>query len=283
MWRYGGPFFVVEDIQGLFYRHGDHFSAHSIVGEAMSNPLAYYRNNVANTLTMLEIMLEHGVKKIVFSSTAAVYGEPGYIPIDEAHPTSPTNPYGKTKLAIENMLEDCDRAYGLKYVSLRYFNAAGADEKGRIGECHDPETHLIPKILHVAKSVKNGNGGDHPPVEIYGTDYETPDGTCIRDYIHVNDLAGAHIMAVEHLRGSGDSRTYNLGSGNGYSVRDVINKVEEVTGVNLPVRECPRRPGDPARLVASSELIGKEWQWKPGHGLHSIIRTAWAWAIKSEA
>ena len=272
-----------------------HFSAHSIVGESMRNPLAYYRNNVANTLTMLEIMLEHGVKKIVFSSTAAVYGEPGYIPIDEAHPTSPTNPYGKTKLAIENMLEDCDRAYGLKYVSLRYFNAAGADEKGRIGECHDPETHLIPKILHVAKSVSfqsvapsplMGEGwgeGEYPCVEIYGTDYDTPDGACIRDYIHVSDLAEAHIMAVEHLRGNGDSRTYNLGSGNGYSVRDVINKVEEVTGVKLPVRECPRRPGDPARLVASSELIGKEWQWKPGHGLDGIIRTAWNWVTKPRA
>lgn len=272
-----------------------HFSADSIVGESMESPLKYYRNNVANTLNLLEVMVEHGVKKIVFSSTAAVYGEPEYVPIDEKHPTVPTNPYGKTKLAIENMLEDCDRAYGLKYVSLRYFNAAGADEKGRIGECHNPETHLIPRILAVAKSVSfhpetplpwregmKGRGSEYPLVEIYGTDYETPDGTCIRDYIHVNDLADAHIMAVEHLRNGGNSRTYNLGCGSGYSVKDVIRKVEEIAGIILPVKECPRRPGDPARLVASSDRIEKEWQWKPKHDLDDIIKTGWNWEIKKD-
>lgn len=258
-----------------------HFSADSIVGESMDFPLKYYRNNVANTLNLLEAMIAHGVNKIVFSSTAAVYGEPRYIPIDEKHPTIPTNPYGNTKLAIENMLEDSDKAYGLKYVSLRYFNAAGADDKGRIGECHSPETHLIPRILAVAKSVKNGlSGGDHHLVEIYGTDYETPDGTCTRDYIHVNDLADAHVMAVEHLRNGGKSRTYNLGCGKGYSVKEILKKVEEVVEVDLPVKECPRRPGDPARLVASSEMIEKDWHWKPKHGLDDIIKTSWDWQMK---
>ena len=253
-----------------------HFSADSIVGESMKSPLKYYRNNLANTLNLLEVMIENDVKKIVFSSTAAVYGEPEYVPIDERHPTVPTNPYGNTKLAIENMLKDCDQAYGLKYVSLRYFNAAGADEKGRIGESHNPETHLIPKILNVARTVKNGSsGGDHPRVEIYGTDYDTPDGTCIRDYVHVTDLANAHIMAVEHLRKGGESRIYNLGCEAGYSVRDILKKVEKVTGTSLPVKKGPRRLGDPARLVASFERIKKDWQWKPKYDLDGIVRTAW--------
>ncbi len=260
-----------------------HFSAYSIVDESVSNPLKYYRNNVANTLKLLQVMLEHGVKKIVFSSTAAVYGEPNYVPIDEEHSTNPTNPYGETKLAIENMLKDCDRAYGLKYVSLRYFNAAGADEKGRIGEQHEPETHLIPRILRVAKLIKKGATlGDNSKVNIYGTDYDTPDGTCVRDYIHVNDLALAHIMAVEYLRNRGESRTYNLGSGGGYSVKDVIKKVEEAVGVNLPVMMGPRRPGDPARLVASLDRISQEWNWRPTRELTEIIKTAWIWENKLE-
>jgi len=253
-----------------------HFSAYSIVDESVSNPLKYYRNNIANTLKLLEVMLEHGVKKIVFSSTAAVYGEPNYVPIDEEHSTIPTNPYGKTKLTIENMLKDCDRAYGLKYVSLRYFNAAGADEKGRIGEWHEPETHLIPRILSVAKLIKNGSTvGDNAKVNIYGTDYNTPDGTCIRDYIHVHDLAKAHIMALDHLRNDGESRTYNLGCGGGYSVRDVIEKVERIVGTKLPVKESPRRTGDPERLVASIEKISQEWNWRPILDLTEIIKTAW--------
>jgi len=258
-----------------------HFSAYSIVDESVSNPLKYYRNNIANTLKLLEVMLEHGVKKIVFSSTAAVYGEPNYVPIDEEHPTIPTNPYGKTKLTIENMLKDCDRAYGLKYASLRYFNAAGADEKGRIGERHEPETHLIPRILRVAKLIKKGATlGDNAKVNIYGTDYDTPDGTCVRDYIHVNDLAEAHVMAVEHLKNGGESRTYNLGSGGGYSVRDVIENVERIVGINLPVRESPRRPGDPARLVARLDKISREWNWRPARDLTEIIKTAWGWEEK---
>jgi len=255
-----------------------HFSAYSIVEESVSNPLKYYKNNVANTLKLLEVMIERGVKKIVFSSTAAVYGEPNYVPIDEGHTTVPTNPYGKTKLTIENMLRDCDRAYDLRYVSLRYFNAAGADEAGRIGEFHEPETHLIPRILRVAKLVKNGSAiGDEDKVSIFGTDYNTPDGTCIRDYIHVHDLAEAHVMAVEHLRNGGESRTYNLGSGGGYSVRDVIEKVKQVVGINLPVKESPRRSGDPARLVASLDKISKDWNWRPKRDLTEIIRTAWHW------
>jgi UDP-glucose 4-epimerase len=259
-----------------------HFSAYSIVEESVNSPLKYYRNNIANTLKLLEVMIEKGINKIVFSSTAAVYGEPKYVPIDEEHLTNPTNPYGKTKLAIENMLKDCNRAYGLKYVSLRYFNAAGADEKGRIGELHDPETHLIPRILNIAKLIKDGpTVGDYPEVQIYGTDYNTPDGTCIRDYIHVNDLAEAHIMAVEHLRNGAESRTYNLGSGSGYSVRDVIERVKEVTGVDLPVKECPRRQGDPVRLLASLEKISREWNWHPRRDLTEIIKTAWAWEKKT--
>jgi UDP-glucose 4-epimerase len=260
-----------------------HFSAFSIVEESVSSPLKYYRNNIANTLKLLEVMIEHGVKKIVFSSTAAIYGEPTYVPIDEGHPKNPTNPYGKTKLAIENMLKDCDRAYGLRCVSLRYFNAAGADEKGRIGELHEPETHLIPRILSVAKLIKNRSSvGENAKVNIYGTDYNTPDGTCVRDYIHVNDLAEAHLMAVEHLKNGGESRTYNLGCGGGYSVRDVIEKVERIVGINLPVKESPRRPGDPARLLASLDKISREWNWQPARDLNEIIRTAWFWERKLE-
>ncbi len=259
-----------------------HFSAYSIVEESVMSPLQYYRNNIANTLKLLEVMIERDIKKIVFSSTAAVYGEPKSVPIDEEHVTNPTNPYGKTKLAIENMLKDCDRAYGLKFVSLRYFNAAGADENGRIGELHDPETHLIPRILRIAKLIKSGaTAGDDPKIEIYGTDYNTFDGTCVRDYIHVNDLADAHMMAVDHLRSGGESRIYNLGSGNGYSVKDVIKKAIQVTGVDLPVRECQRRAGDPARLLADVKKIYQDWNWQPKRGLTEMIDTAWKWEMKS--
>jgi len=261
-----------------------HFSAYSIVEESVISPLPYYRNNIANTLKLLEVMVEVGIKKIVFSSTAAVYGEPKTIPIPEEHFTNPTNPYGKTKLVIENMLKDCDRAYGLKFVSLRYFNAAGADDKGRIGELHEPETHLIPRILRIAKLIKNGTtAGDDPKIEIYGTDYNTSDGTCVRDYIHVNDLGDAHIMAVDHLRSGGESRIYNLGSGNGYSVKEVIRKAKEVTGVDLPVRECQRRAGDPARLLADVKKISQDWNWQPNRDLTEMIETAWKWELKSSS
>jgi len=259
-----------------------HFSAYSIVEESVIYPLQYYRNNIANTLKLLEVMVEVGIKKIVFSSTAAVYGEPKAIPIPEEHLTNPTNPYGKTKLVIENMLKDCDRAYGLKFISLRYFNAAGADDNGRIGELHEPETHLIPRILRTAKLIKNGaTAGDDPKIEIYGTDYNTSDGTCIRDYIHVNDLGDAHMMAVDHLRSGGESRIYNLGSGDGYSVKEVIRKAKEVTGVDLPVRECQRRAGDPARLLADVKKISQDWNWQPNRDLTEIIETAWKWELKS--
>jgi UDP-glucose 4-epimerase len=255
-----------------------HFSAFSIVEESVGNPLKYYRNNIANAIKLLEVMVEHGVKNIVFSSSAAVYGEPKYVPIDEDHPPNPTNPYGRTKLGIEGMLKDCDRAYGLRHVSLRYFNAAGADEKGRIGEDHAPETHLIPKVLKVAKLTKNrSNSAGNREVEIYGTDYDTPDGTCIRDYVHVTDLAEAHVMAVEYLRKGGESRTYNLGSGMGYSVKEIMKKIEEVTGVVLPIKECPRRPGDPARLLAGLGKISREWNWQPKRDLAEIIGSAWIW------
>ncbi|MEW6327825.1 MAG: UDP-glucose 4-epimerase [Thermodesulfobacteriota bacterium] len=268
-----------------------HFAAFSLVAESVAFPLKYYENNVAKTITLFKVMLEHGIKRFIFSSSAAVYGEPGYVPIDEKHPTVPTNPYGKTKLAIENMLEDCDKAYGLKYVSLRYFNAAGADGKGRIGECHNPETHLIPRILHVVKSVSfppetplpwregmKGRGSEYPLVEIYGTDYDTPDGTCIRDYIHVNDLAQAHLLAMNALENGESSRIYNLGNNRGYSVKEVIEIAGQVTGRSIPVVKGPRRAGDPAILIASSEKISKELGWKPRYpDLKTMVKTAWKW------
>ena len=220
-----------------------HFAAFSQVGESMHQPLFYYRNNLAETVALLEAMLRHDVRRFIFSSTAAVYGEPVAIPITEKHPCAPTNPYGNTKLAVERMLADCDAAYGMKFTALRYFNAAGADEAGEIGELHDPETHLIPIVLRAAD-------GQIDHIRVFGTDYATTDGTCIRDYIHVNDLAQAHLLALDALLEGGDSATYNLGSSNGYSVKDVIGKAVAVTGKNIPFIEAARRPGDPAILVA---------------------------------
>lgn len=248
-----------------------HFAAYSLVGESVAEPALYYRNNVLGTLNLLEVMLAHGVKRIIFSSTAAVYGEPKEVPITEEHPTRPTNPYGATKLAVEEMLRWFDQAYGLKYISLRYFNACGADESGEIGEDHTPETHLIPLVLQTAL-------GKLPEIRIFGTDYPTPDGTCIRDYIHVNDLAEAHILALEKLLADGQSAVYNLGNGNGFSVREVIRAAEEVVGKPIKVVEGERRPGDPAVLVASSERIKRELGWQPKYqGLKEIIETAWKW------
>ena len=248
-----------------------HFAASSLVGESMTQPAKYYRNNVAGTLALLETMQECGVKQIVFSSTAAVYGEPEVSPITEDMPHCPTNVYGRTKLVIEGMLQDFAAAYDLRYVSLRYFNAAGALAGGGIGEDHNPETHLIPLILRTAN-------GRRPQIDVYGTDYPTADGTCIRDYIHVTDLAAAHVLALKHLNGGGASRVYNLGSENGFSVREVIEKAKEVTGINFPVREVERRAGDPAVLVASSARIREELDWKPVYSdLDRIIRSAWAW------
>jgi len=247
-----------------------HFAADSLVGESMKNPLKYFSNNVKDGLQLVEIMLEFCVRKMVFSSSAAVYGEPKEIPIPEDHPCAPINPYGETKWIFEKVLEGLSSARELGYVSLRYFNAAGADPKGELGEDHSLETHLIPIALTAA--LKGGS------IPIYGSDYDTPDGTCIRDYVHVTDLAQAHILALERLAKGGDSAVYNLGNGNGYSVKEVIDTVKKVTGRRVASTEAPRRPGDPARLVASSGKIVRELNWKPQYPeLETIVETAWQW------
>jgi len=258
--------FKENDIEAVI-----HFAADSLVGESMGDPLKYYNNNVVSTLRLLSKMKECGVKKIVFSSTAATYGEPENIPILESDRTLPTNPYGETKLAVEKALKWADNAYGIKYISLRYFNAAGAHISGRIGEDHNPETHLIPIVLQVAL-------GRREAISIFGADYDTPDGTCIRDYIHVTDLAQAHVLALKKLREGGDSGIYNLGNGKGFSVKEVVELAREVTGVNIKAVVADRRPGDPAVLVASSERIQKELNWQPKYNdLRTIIDTAWKW------
>ena len=248
-----------------------HFAAFSLVGESVSDPLKYYENNLYGTKVLLKAMIDNGVNKIVFSSTAATYGEPENIPILEDDRTCPTNPYGETKLAMEKMMKWSANAYGLKYVSLRYFNACGAHKSAKIGEAHNPESHLIPLVLQVPN-------GKRESVSIYGTDYDTPDGTCIRDYIHVTDLAKAHILAVEYLMKDGESNVFNLGNGVGYSVREVIETARRVTGHPIPAVEIPRRAGDPARLVASGEKAKEILGWKPEiTELEDIIRSAWAW------
>lgn len=248
-----------------------HFAAYSLVGESVTNPLKYYDNNLYGTKVLLEAMVKNNVDKIVFSSTAATYGEPENIPILESDRTCPTNPYGETKLAMEKMFKWTAEAHGLRYVSLRYFNACGADESGTIGEAHNPESHLIPLILQVPN-------GKRETISIYGTDYDTPDGTCIRDYIHVTDLAQAHILAVQYLNNGGESDIFNLGNGVGYSVREVIETARKVTGHPIPATESSRRAGDPARLVASSEKAKKILGWKPVHdSLEEIISSAWNW------
>lgn len=248
-----------------------HFAADSLVGESMQEPAKYYMNNVGGTLALLNTMRKCGVNKIVFSSTAAVYGEPDVCPIDESFKTFPANVYGRTKLVIEGMLADFSQAYDLKYVCLRYFNAAGALSRGVIGEDHTPETHLIPLVMKTVLRQRDS-------IDIYGTDYPTPDGTCIRDYIHVADLSKAHVLALEHLQAGGASRVYNLGSEAGFSVREVIERAKLVTGIDFPVCEKGRRAGDPAILVASSEQIKRELGWNPVNSdLDTIIRTAWQW------
>ena len=248
-----------------------HFAAYSLVGESVTNPLKYYDNNLYGTKVLLEAMVKNNVGKIVFSSTAATYGEPENIPILESDRTCPTNPYGETKLAMEKMFKWTAEAHGLRYVSLRYFNACGADESGTIGEAHNPESHLIPLILQVPN-------GKRETISIYGTDYDTPDGNCIRDYIHVTDLAQAHILAVQYLNNGGESDIFNLGNGVGYSVREVIETARKVTGHPIPATETSRRAGDPARLVASSEKAKKILVWKPVHdSLEEIIASAWNW------
>ncbi|MFD0588890.1 UDP-glucose 4-epimerase GalE [Paenibacillus sp. GCM10027627] len=248
-----------------------HFAAHSLVGESMKDPGKYYHNNVYGTLCLLQKMKEYNVLKLVFSSTAATYGEPENIPIREEDRTSPTNTYGETKLAMEKMIRWFESACGLRSISLRYFNAAGAHESGKIGEHHEPETHLIPIVLETAL-------GKRAHISIFGDDYNTPDGTCIRDYIHVSDLADAHVLAVERLRSGAGSSVYNLGNGQGFSVKEVIDIARSVTGKEIAAKMEPRRAGDPAVLVASSAKAREELGWSPSRSnLEEIIKSAWAW------
>lgn len=248
-----------------------HFAAHSQVGESMINPSIYYENNVVGSYRLIESARQAGVQHFVFSSTAAVYGEPEVVPIVETSKLQPTNVYGRTKLMIEDMLHDYSSIYGSTYVALRYFNAAGADESGEIGEDHSPETHLIPLVLETAL-------GKRPHITVFGTDYDTIDGTCIRDYIHVTDLASAHVLAMNYLVDGGESRVFNLGSGNGFSVKDIIDTAKNVTDINIPVEYGERRKGDPSTLIASSDCIKDILGWNPKHSeLSQIISDAWRW------
>jgi UDP-glucose 4-epimerase len=250
-----------------------HFAADCQVGESVENPLKYFRNNVKNSLRLVEIMIEFNVMKFIFSSSAAVYGEPKKVPIPEEHPCLPVNPYGETKWIFERVLQRLHEARKFDYISLRYFNAAGADPDGELGEDHSPETHLIPISILAAMNGK--------AIPIFGTDYATPDGTCIRDYIHVTDLAMAHILALGKLTSGGPSGSYNMGNGNGYSVKEVIETVKEVTGMKVDTVETPRRSGDPARLVAASVKIKRELGWIPRYPeLSTIVNTAWQWHRK---
>ena len=264
-----------ELLSNLFARHQFeaviHFAAYAYVGESMSDPGKYYRNNVTGTLTLLEAMASSNINKIVFSSTCATYGIPDSTPILESAPQNPINPYGFTKLVVERMLKDFDRAHQMKSVVFRYFNAAGADPEGRLGEDHMPETHLIPLVLLTAL-------GRRESISIFGTDYPTPDGTCIRDYIHVSDLASAHVLGLEYLLKGGDSNIFNLGNGQGFSVKEVIDTAKQVTGLPITVIESDRRPGDPPVLVGSAEKAAKILGWHPQHGkLSEILQHAWQW------
>jgi UDP-glucose 4-epimerase len=266
------------DIKKCFSRHKIdavmHFAAYAYVGESVEDPLKYYENNLRNTIQLLHAVLEHDVKYFVFSSTCATYGNPEKTPIDENHPLNPINPYGRTKRMIEEILGDYQAAYGLKYISLRYFNAAGADPDAEVGEDHDPETHLIPLVLDVA-------AGKSQAIKVFGTDYQTPDGTCIRDYIHVTDLARAHILALQHLMDGANSSVYNLGNGQGFSVLEVIERARKITGKNITLENSDRRPGDPPVLIASNEKAIKELSWKPQYAeIDDIIGTAWRWHQK---
>lgn len=248
-----------------------HFAAYSLVGESMEKPSMYYHNNVKGTLNLLDVMMDCGVKKLVFSSSAAVYGEPEAVPITEEVSKIPTNVYGKTKLIMENAMEDYSRAYGLKYIALRYFNACGADLIGDIGEDHSPESHLVPLVLEAAL-------GKRESIKIFGEDYKTEDGTCVRDYIHVNDLASAHTLALEALYGGASSDAFNLGNGNGFSVKEIINAAEMATGLKIKREITARRAGDPAILIASSDKIKNKLGWKPEFvDVKEIIQTAWKW------
>lgn len=251
-----------------------HFASFIQVGESVRKPDIYYRNNVTNTLNLLDAMREFEVNKFIFSSTAAVFGEPDYVPIDEAHPNRPLNPYGRSKLMIEQVLADYDKAFDLRSVCLRYFNAAGADPDGQLGERHDPETHLIPLILQAAS-------GRRENIQVFGRDYDTPDGTCIRDYIHIVDLCSAHLAALEHLNSGGESDRFNLGNGEGFSVQEVITAVQQVSGRAVTVINGPSREGDPARLVADSTRARNILMWRPKFtDLETIVAHAWQWELK---
>lgn len=264
--------FAKETVDGVI-----HFAANSLVGESMAKPLQYYRNNLYGTMVLLEAMTEHGVSDIVFSSSAAVYGEPVSIPIREDHPKAPLNTYGETKLAMEQMMTWTSRAHGLRYAALRYFNACGAHPSGCTGEDHEPETHLIPIALQVAE-------GRREKISVFGTDYDTPDGTCIRDYVHVMDLAHAHVLALQYLANGGKSDAFNLGSGTGFSVAEIIEHARSVTGREIPVEPAARRAGDPAVLIASSEKARRVLGWKPAYGeIDMILKTAWEWHRKQES
>ena len=262
----------LDDIRGVFLSNKIesvvHFAAYSQVAESVINPQKYYYNNVYGTLNLLNAMLEFGVKKIVFSSTAATYGEPEYSPIDENHPQNPINPYGNSKLMVEKILDDYDKAYGMRSVRLRYFNVAGADSKSRIGEWHEPETHLIPNVL---KSTSD------KVFKLYGTDYDTVDGTCVRDYINVEDLADAHIKALEYLEAGGTTNFFNLGTKEGNSVKEVFALCEKVKGAQIPLEICSRRAGDPAKLVADNTKAKNELGWMPNKTLEDSIRSAAYW------
>jgi UDP-glucose 4-epimerase len=251
-----------------------HFASYIQVGESVIAPAKYYRNNVTATQVLLDGMRAHGIARFIFSSTAAIFGDPRYVPIDEAHPKTPINPYGRSKWMVEQMLEDYDRAYGLKSVCLRYFNAAGADPEGELGECHDPETHLIPLLLQVAS-------GRRAHITVNGDDYPTPDGTCVRDYIHVEDLCSAHLLALRQLLEGAGSARYNLGNGNGFSIREVIAAVERVAGRDIPVVAGPRREGDPPVLVADARQARECLGWTPRFAeLDTIVAHAWAWECR---
>jgi UDP-glucose-4-epimerase GalE len=248
-----------------------HFAAYCYVGESVTEPAKYYSNNVSNTAALLESMVENQIRNFIFSSSCATYGEPNEIPLTESHPQNPVNPYGRTKLMVEQMLGDFDRAYGLRYISLRYFNAAGADPDCEIGEDHRPETHLIPLVLETAL-------GKREVINVFGDDYPTPDGTCIRDYIHVYDLAQAHLLALEKLFNGFSSECYNLGNGQGHSVREVIATVCKISGKTVPLRIAGRRQGDPAVLIGSSKKATELLGWKPQFAeLEEIVETAWKW------
>ncbi|HEY8563164.1 MAG TPA: UDP-glucose 4-epimerase GalE [Pyrinomonadaceae bacterium] len=270
---YEGEIGDQELVEKIVREHGVdacmHFSAFAYVGESVEEPRKYYENNFIQTVNLLDVLIKTGAKKFIFSSTCATYGEPQYVPIDEKHPQYPVNPYGWSKFMVERVLEDYDRAYGLKFVALRYFNACGASE--RCGEHHDPETHLIPLILFAAQ-------GKREAISIFGEDYSTPDGTAIRDYIHISDLSQAHLLALDHLRRGGGSEFINLGNGGGYSVKEVIEAARRVTGKPIEARVAPRRAGDPSRLVANSAKAREVLGWNPQFPeIEKIIESAWKW------